>query len=260
MSIIESLIDQAKSVVVTKALVKTAIACLDYTSLGDNDTEDNVRTLCQQAMTPLGNVAAICVWPEFVNFAKRTLVDDRIDIATVINFPSGEQALTDAVADTKKAIFDGATEIDVVFPYKTYLAGDHDAAFHYIEKIKSVCGDDILLKVIIESGALKQTDIIAAVSQGCLAAGADFLKTSTGKIATGATLEAAVAMLTVIKNFQDTQQKTIGFKASGGVRTVQDAAAYIHLVDLIFGESWLSPKTFRIGASSLLVNLLDYSE
>lgn len=249
------LIQQAQATEVTDTVIETAIACLDFTSLGDADTEDNVRTLCQQAVTPKGNVAAVCLWPEFVNFAKRTLVDDSVDIATVVNFPSGAESQEKVIAETKKAIFDGATEIDLVFPYQSYLAGDKETAIDMVRAVKAICGD-ILLKVIIESGALSDAHTVREISDACLVAGADFLKTSTGKVTVGATLEAAAEMLQALADFREQTGLVRGFKASGGVRTANDAAAYIGLANAIMGSGWLSKATFRIGASSLLQDLL----
>lgn len=237
-------------------LIKLAISCLDYTSLGDNDTEDDVRTLCQRAITPLGNVAAICIEPQFVNFAKRTLADPSINIATVVNFPQGDQPLQAVIEDTKKALFDGANEIDMVLPYKKYMAGDKETALNYVMAIKQVCGDKCL-KVIIESGELVDNNLIAEVSLACLNAGADFIKTSTGKVNIGATLEAASQMLTALTLYKNESARTVGFKASGGIRTTEQALDYIKLAQTLLGENNVSKKTFRIGASSLLQVLLD---
>jgi deoxyribose-phosphate aldolase len=238
-------------------LIKLAVTCLDYTSLGDNDTEDDVRTLCQQAITPLGNVAAICVWPQFVDFAKRELADPSINIATVVNFPQGDQPLAQVIEDTKKALFDGANEIDLVLPYKQYIAGEKEAALNYVTSIKEVCGDN-LLKVIIESGELDNPTLIAEVSLACLNAGADFIKTSTGKTKYGASLEAATQMLSAISSFRcNNKQKTVGLKVSGGIRTLNQATDYIRLAQMVFGKDGISPHTFRIGASSLLQVLLN---
>jgi deoxyribose-phosphate aldolase len=237
-------------------LKKSAITCLDYTSLNDTDTTDDIRTLCDRAITPLANVATVCVYPDFVNFAFRQLQNTGIKIATVVNFPSGAENLDNVLADTKKSIFDGADEIDVVWPYQAYLKGDHESGINLVRAVKKACGDKIV-KVILETGELKDPQIIAAASNDALAAGADFLKTSTGKVAVGATLEAAEIMLKAIKNYQPKTKQTLGLKVSGGIRTEQDAAQYIQLAQSIMGESWVTPQTFRIGASSLLNNLLE---
>jgi len=255
MNDLNDLIIQAKKTHAAQAIKQLAIDCLDYTSLNETDTEDDIRTLLQTAITPLGHVAAICIYPEFVDFAKRERQEKAVNIATVANFPDGDGSLNDVIFAVKTSLFDGADEIDIVLPYKAYLAGNKTDAINLIETAKSICGDKTL-KVILETGALKDLSIIAAASHDCLTAGADFLKTSTGKIATGATLEAAAIMLQTIKTYRQTHQRTVGFKASGGVRTAKEAAQYIALATKIMGSGWVSRETFRIGASSLLIDLL----
>ena len=237
-------------------LKKLAVSCLDYTSLNDTDTSDDIRTLCDRAITPLGNVAAVCVYLSFVDFAVRQLKDTGIKVATVVNFPSGTENMDEVLDDVKAALFDGADEIDVVWPYKSYLTGDRDNAIELVRAVKKACGNKIV-KVILETGELKDPKIIAAASNDALIAGADFLKTSTGKVPVGATLEAAKIMLEAIKNYQSQTPTILGLKVSGGIRTANDAAQYIELARSIMGENWVTPQTFRIGASSLLNNLLE---
>lgn len=241
-------------------LKKLAINCLDYTSLNDTDTNDDIRTLCDRAITPLGNVAAVCVYLSFVDFSIRQLKDTGIKVATVVNFPSGTENVDEVLDDVKAALFDGADEIDVVWPYKSYLNGDRaneiDRAINLVRAVKKACGDKIV-KVILETGELKDPKIIAAASNDALSAGADFLKTSTGKVPVGATIEAAEIMLNAIKNYQPKTHQTLGLKVSGGIRTAEQAAQYIQLAQSIMGENWVTPQTFRIGASSLLNNLLE---
>ena len=255
MTDLATLISQAQQATMTAEWQTLALRCLDLTSLNADDTEDDIRTLCQRAVTPMGNVAAVCIAPEFVDYVKREAVDPQINIATVANFPSGAETPIDVLENIKDALFDGADEIDLVLPYLQYLAGDTTAAIALVEKAKIVCGTK-KLKVILETGMLKDPAIIAAASRDCLQAGADFLKTSTGKVSIGATLDAAAVMLLAIKDYQQKHDRCVGFKASGGVRTAEDAAQYLKLAELIMGESWVSPKTFRLGASSLLDALL----
>ena len=250
-----TLIQDAKNAVATDALKKVAIQCLDYTSLNDTDTDDDVRTLCERAMTPMGNVAAICIFPDFVDFAKRTLVDPEIKIATVVNFPTGAEKIDRVLAVTRSVIFDGADEIDVVLPYSAYLAGEREACIDFLKAVKTACGDKVL-KVILETGELADVKMIRQASDDAISAGADFLKTSTGKVKIGATLEAAEQMLNACRDHFEKTGKTVGFKASGGIRTKQDAVQYITLARSIMGENWVTPTTFRLGASSLLANLL----
>ena len=232
-----------------------ALQLMDLTTLNDNDTDASVIALCHQAKSPAGNTAAVCVYPRFVPVARKTLkeigaVD--IKIATVTNFPHGNDDIGIAVAETKAAVAYGADEVDVVFPYRALMAGNQEIGFELVKACKAACGDDVMLKVIIESGELKTPELIRAASEIAIAAGADFIKTSTGKVAVNATPEAAKIMLEVIKE----KNPAIGFKAAGGVKNAQQAADYLALAESVLGENWVSAKTFRFGASSLLGSLL----
>ena len=232
-----------------------ALQLMDVTTLNDNDTDASVIALCHQAKSPAGHTAAVCVYPRFVPVARKTLkeigaVD--IKIATVTNFPHGNDDIGIAVAETKAAVAYGADEVDVVFPYRALMAGNAEIGFELVKACKAACGDDVMLKVIIESGELKTPELIRAASEIAIAAGADFIKTSTGKVAVNATPEAAKIMLEVIKE----KNPAIGFKAAGGVKNAQQAADYLALAESVLGENWVSAKTFRFGASSLLGSLL----
>ena len=249
------LITAATQAQATSETDRLAIACLDYTRLNDNDTEDDIRTLCQQALTPLGHVAAVCVMPEFVSFARGQLRDTGVRVATVVNFPHGNGALDEVLADTKLALFDGADEIDVVFPYRDFLAGKTAEAQTFIAAVKKSCGDKTL-KVILETGTFPNTDTLRAASDLCLEAGADFLKTSTGKIAVGATLESALVLLQAVQHYRQHSTRLVGVKISGGVRAAQDAARYVYLAQAILGTDFTQPQQFRLGASGLLQNIV----
>ena len=232
-----------------------ALQLMDLTTLNDNDTDASVIALCHQAKSPAGHTAAVCVYPRFVPVARKTLkeigaVD--IKIATVTNFPHGNDDIDIAVIETKAAVAYGADEVDVVFPYRALMAGNQEIGFELVKACKAACGDDVMLKVIIESGELKTPELIRAASEIAIAAGADFIKTSTGKVAVNATPEAAKIMLEVIKE----KNPAIGFKAAGGVKNAQQAADYLALAESVLGENWVSAKTFRFGASSLLGSLL----
>lgn len=201
------------------------------------------------------HVAAVCVYPQFVAVVKKEL-DASIKIAAVANFPSGNEPLEKVLTTIRQSISDGANEIDVVFPYQNYLQNQNGTdAFDFIHQCKLACGKDVLLKVILETGALNQSEIIADVSEKLCLAGADFLKTSTGKTPIGATLEAAEVMLRVIKKISASLHRTIGFKVSGGIRTVEQALQYIELANSIFNPEWVQPNHFRIGASRLVDEL-----
>lgn len=234
------------------ATARRALACLDLTDLADNCSEGAIFALCKRARTRHGPVAAICIWPRFVGDAARLLAESGIKIATVINFPQGGDNIERAIADTHEALRDGADEIDLVMPYHAFLRGDAEGASQMIAAVAAELSEQHVLKVILETGALGSGDNIAAASRLAIAAGADFLKTSTGKIATSATPEAAEIMLAQIK----ASEQAVGFKASGGVRSVADAALYLGLADRAMGAGWAGPETFRLGASALLDALL----
>ncbi len=232
-----------------------ALQLMDLTTLNDNDTDAAVIALCHQAKSPAGNTAAVCVYPRFVPIARKTLRDlgaSDIQIATVTNFPHGNDDINIAVAETKAAVAYGADEVDVVFPYRALMAGNTTVGFELVKACKTACGEAVLLKVIIESGELKTPELIRAASEIAIAAGADFIKTSTGKVAVNATPEAAKVMLDVIKE----KNPAVGFKAAGGVKNAEQAADYLALAESVLGEHWVSAKTFRFGASSLLGSLL----
>lgn len=214
---------------------------IDLTSLNDADTADDILSLCQKAK----HVAAVCVFPRFVETAVAALQSSTVKIATVANFPRGEDQLDDVLSLIKTAVKAGAQEVDVVWPYSRYLAGEKEFACHFIRECKKT---GVLLKVILETGVLEDAKIISAASHDAISSGADFLKTSTGKVAVGATLTAAEAMLLAIKH----SGKPVGFKASGGIRSAEQAMEYIALAERIMGPNWVSAKTFRIGTSRLL--------
>lgn len=237
------------------AVARRVIPLVDLTTLADDDTDERVRALCERAAAT--GVAAVCIYPRFVAVAVEALADattvdgSPIAVATVVNFPAGTDALDDIVDETDRALADGADEIDLVVPFGAAMAGDLDAVETTVRRIDEVCGDHHL-KTILETGALADLDLIGAVARRAIAGGADFCKTSTGKIAVGATLDAARVMLDAIAE----NDRSVGIKLSGGVRTLDDAAAYLDLIDHMMGPGWVSPATVRFGASGLLDDLL----
>ena len=247
MSEVSHYIELARQAKVTDEVKQLAIACMDYTTLSDDDNKASVVQLCQNAKK--ASVAAVCIYPQFVALAKAELQSSDIAVATVTNFPAGNDTLSDVLILTEQALTDGADEIDLVIPYQSYQAGDKQAAVEYVSASKALCGDRVL-KVILETGALS-LETIADMSRDCIAVGADFLKTSTGKIAQGASLEAVATMLLAIRDLNS----SVGCKVSGGIRSAQAVAEYIELVSAIMGKDWVTPERFRIGASSLLANL-----
>ncbi|MFD2166669.1 deoxyribose-phosphate aldolase [Thalassotalea euphylliae] len=235
---------------------KQSISLMDLTSLTDNETSEDIIALCHQAHNQGGDTAAICIYPRFIPLAKKTLSDvgaAHIKIATVTNFPHGNDDIDIAVAETKAAIAYGADEVDLVFPYKALMSGNEQLGFDMVSACKQACStSNVLLKVIIESGELGEESLIRKASEICINAGADFIKTSTGKVPVNATLASAKVMITAIKD----SGKKVGFKAAGGVKTTEDAAEYIELAKQIMDDSWVTPDNFRFGASSLLAALL----
>ncbi|MCY7305251.1 MAG: deoxyribose-phosphate aldolase [Rhodoferax sp.] len=231
------------------AQARLALACLDLTSLNAADTEADIASLCQRAMGRFGAVAAICVWPRFAASARRQL-PGTIHVAAVANFPEGSADIPRAVFDTRQIVDSGAQEVDVVLPYAQLLAGDELTVVRLLTAVRSAC-TGLVLKVILETSELKTQASIGRASWLSLEAGADFLKTSTGKTALGATSEGARTMLQCIAA-HPRLYATAGFKGSGGIRTVADAAVYFALVREILGPQALTPARLRIGASSLL--------
>ena len=230
---------------------RRALPLLDLTSLDEDDTEERIAALCAQARTPAGDVAAVCVYPRFVAQAAAALAGAPVRVATVANFPAGRLDARGAAQEAERALADGADEVDVVLPYLAFAAGERDAALAVVEAARTATAG-ATLKVILETGRLEGPEKVREAAAGALAAGADFVKTSTGKLKPGATLEAARPMLEAIRD-----HGRGGFKAAGGVRTAEDAAAYLALADEVVGEGWTAPETFRLGASGLLVDLLD---
>ena len=235
---------------------RQALALMDLTSLNNDDNDTVIRELCARANTPAGHPAAVCVYPAFVSTARQALAEQglagKVKVATVTNFPHGEADVERAAAETRAAIAAGADEVDVVFPYRALMAGDAEVGRELVEACKRECGDAVL-KVILETGELKEAGLIDRAGMLAIDGGADFLKTSTGKVAVNATLDAAKILLTVIK----ASGRDVGFKAAGGVRTAEDAAAYLQLAERVMGAEWITPAHFRFGASGLLGSLLE---
>ncbi|MBD2814629.1 deoxyribose-phosphate aldolase [Xenorhabdus sp. Flor] len=240
------------------AAAQRALSLMDLTTLNDDDTDDKVTALCHQANSPVGHTAAICIYPRFIPVARKVLSEQGtpdIRIATVTNFPHGNDDIDIALAETRAAIAYGADEVDVVFPYRALMAGNEQIGFDLVKACKAACVETgVWLKVIIETGELKKVDLIRKASEISIKAGADFIKTSTGKVPVNATLESAEIMLSVIRDMG--VGDTVGFKPAGGVRTAEEAAQYLALADRIMGDKWVDSRHFRFGASSLLGSLL----
>ena len=232
----------------TQDAARAALACLDLTSLNDSDTAADIVTLCQRALGAAspdrGPVAAVCVWPRRAALARR-LLPPHIAVAAVANFPDGSADLQRVLRDTARIVAAGAQEVDVVFPYR-----DFAAAPALLRAVRQAC-PGLRLKVILETGELQDAALISRACRIALDAGADFLKTSTGKTSRSATPAASVLLLQAIAQDPDASCR-VGFKPSGGIRTVADAALYMDLTAQHLGAEAVHPARFRIGASSLL--------
>ncbi|WP_237385365.1 deoxyribose-phosphate aldolase [Xenorhabdus sp. Sc-CR9] len=241
------------------AAAQRALSLMDLTTLNDDDTDEKVTALCRQANSPAGQTAAVCIYPRFIPVARKVLREQGtpdIRIATVTNFPHGNDDIDIALAETRAAIAYGADEVDVVFPYRALMAGHEQIGFDLVKACKTACAQSgVWLKVIIETGELKEAELIRKASEISIKAGADFIKTSTGKVPVNATLESAEIMLTVIRDMG--VGDNVGFKPAGGVRTAEEAAQYLALAEHIMGDKWADSRHFRFGASSLLESLLN---
>jgi len=242
--------------------ITLAIRCTDLTTLEGKDSEGRVRSLCAKALRPrpgwpnVPSVAAVCVYPNLVSVAKDALRGSSVAVASVATaFPSGLSNIEVKLADTAAAIASGADEIDMVIDRGAFLAGREQAVFDEIVQVKHLCGN-VHLKVILETGELGTYDNIRRASDLALEAGADFIKTSTGKVGTNATPPTALVMCEALRDFARRTGERRGLKVAGGVRTTKDALAYLVIVKETLGDGWLDPKYFRIGASSLLDDLL----
>lgn len=225
-----------------------ALGLVDLTNLDDRCTESDVDQLCRRARGRHGDVAAVCVWPRFVARAKNNLGGTHIRVATVVNFPAGTDAIGDVEALITECIRDGADDIDVVLPYRDLMSGDTDRVAAFLDSVRRSVPRIAHLKIILETGELHDGDTIARAARLAIEHGADFIKTSTGKTTTSATPESVRIMLQAIAD----SGRPVGIKPSGGIRTLDDAMGYLRQADEIMGPEWVSPETFRFGASGLL--------
>jgi deoxyribose-phosphate aldolase len=239
--------------------IDLAISMVDLTTLEGADTPGKVSALCTKAMYPgegAPRVAAVCVYPDLVPVAVETLAGSGVKVASVATaFPSGRTSLEVKVTDTALAVAAGADEIDMVIDRGAFLSGDYAKVFEQIVAVKAACGD-AHLKVILETGELATYDNVRRASWLAMLAGADFIKTSTGKVSPAATLPVTLIMLEAVRDFRDRTGRQVGVKPAGGIRTTKDAIKNLVLVNETVGEDWLSPDWFRLGASSLLNDLL----
>ncbi|HZK36616.1 MAG TPA: deoxyribose-phosphate aldolase [Aeromicrobium sp.] len=247
--------------------IDLAISMVDLTTLEGADTPGKVRALANKAMRPdptdptCPSAAAVCVYPDMVKIAKETLDNSGVNVASVAAaFPSGRAALDVKIADVRDAVEAGADEIDMVIDRGAFLTGKYDQVYDEIVAVKEACaradGSHAHLKVIFETGELGTYDNVRKASWLAMLAGADFIKTSTGKIQPAATMPVTLVMLEAVRDFRDSHGRQVGVKPAGGIRTSKDAIKYLVMVNETVGEDWLDPQWFRFGASSLLNDLL----
>ncbi len=247
----------------TPEVKKFLFGSMDFTTLKCTDSEQSVMAFVDRVnkwddeRPDLPHPAAICVYPCFASIVNECLEVDGIEIACVSgSFPSSQTFLEVKTVETALAIKDGATEIDMVMPVGRFLVGDEEGVVDEIREMKAVCGDDVHLKVILETGCLKTPENIRKASFLAMNAGADFIKTSTGKEAVSATPEAAYVMCQCIKEYYAQTGRKVGFKPAGGINTSMDAIIYYTIVKEVLGEEWLNHDLFRIGTSRLADVLL----
>lgn len=234
---------------------KKIFGLLDFTSLNNTDTVSHIKDFTEKANRFKTPVAGICVYPSMVATVKETLTVPNVDVISVVGFPSPQTFLEVKIAETAMAVLEGATEIDMVFPIDKFLEGNFQELYEEINEVKTSCRN-AKLKVIIETGTLKTAENIAKATLFSIASGADFIKTSTGKVGIGATLEAAYVMCQIIKEFEKKNRTRIGIKIAGGVSTKENAVEYYTLIKEILGNEYLNKDLFRIGASKLADELI----
>ena len=234
------------------AAARRALACLDLTSLNLQDTEADIARLCERAQGRFGAVAAVCVWPRLAAFARSQLPPG-VAVAAVANFPDGSADVQRALRDVGEIVQAGAQEVDVVLPYAALQAGDDAAVAALLQAVRRA-SEGLRLKVILETGVLQETALMQRACELALEAGADFLKTSTGKTPVSATPQSAAVLLQAIAAHPQARHR-VGFKPSGGIRSVADAAVYLELTQQWLGPQALQPQRFRIGASSVLSDI-----
>lgn len=236
-------------------LARTMIGLLDLSTLNADDDDERIIALCRRAITPVGEVAAVCVYPRFVKLARQTLEDlraQRVRVCSVANFPYGGLNIKSAVADIRAGLVAGAEEIDLMYPYRALLTGDRQTAIELVEACKSTCGGRVTLKVILETGELKDPQIIRMACEDVIAAGVDFVGTSSGKVGLNTTPQAVRILLEVIAEVGG----QASLKAAGGIRTFEEARVYLDLAQARFGPHWVNAQHVRLGVSAVLDDVL----
>lgn len=260
-AIVQSIISKEYEKNNTAEVYKKIYSCIDLTSLNTTDTKESIWKFIEEVnefdgSTDIDNVAAVCVYPNFAELVEETLTTENISIACVAGgFPSSQTFPEVKVAETALAVASGAKEIDIVLNLGYFLEGSYEELCEELDEIKEACRG-AKLKIILETGALKTGKNIKTAAILSMYSGADFVKTSTGKVYEGATLEAAYTICTAIKEYYDKTGLKIGFKASGGISATQKAVEYYTVVKSVLGDEWCNKDLFRIGASSLAKELV----
>jgi deoxyribose-phosphate aldolase len=243
-------VDRARTAAADPSVAARALALVDLTSLSGGESEAEIEALCRRAIRH--RTAAVCIYAAHLPLARQLLDGTGVRLATVASFPDGSDDILAVADEAAAAVAAGADEVDVVAPIAAVLEGDTGIVGELVEACRTAAGPATTLKLILETGVLREPQLIAAAARAAVMADVDFLKTSTGKAAIGATLDASAVLLAVCAEAGG----KVGFKAAGGIRSTADAAAYLALADALVEPGWASPRRFRFGASSLLDDLL----
>lgn len=239
----------------TEQRAQEAIGLLDLMALNTDDTEERIVGICQRALTPLGGVAAVCVYPRFILLARTTLDRQQtpdIRVVAVVNFPYGSPNVENAASEARAAVMAGADEVEMVYPFRTLLAGDRRTGLDMIAACRAACGRRVSLTVTLETEDLRDPQIIRNACRDAITSGADFIKTSTGKLVGTATPQAARIMLETIADVGG----QVGLKFCGGIRTFDEAKVFLDMAQARFGPQWVNAQRVRLTGSSLLDDIL----
>ncbi|MDO9512439.1 MAG: deoxyribose-phosphate aldolase [Bacteroidales bacterium] len=257
-----SIMAEPVTIFTEQELLRFLVSIIDLTTLNGNDTADSVEKICQRALAvkndalSIPSVAAVCIYPTYVHQAKKWLAGSEIKLASVAGaFPSGQSPLHIKVAEVAWTVDQGANEIDMVISRGKLIEGNDEEVFDEIKAIREAC-ESAHMKAILETGELNDSALIRYASELAILAGADFIKTSTGKSNPAATPEAMLIMCETIREYFDKTGIRIGIKPAGGIATIQEAVKYVRIVEEVLGKEWLNPELFRIGASRLLDEVL----
>ncbi|MEI6173766.1 MAG: deoxyribose-phosphate aldolase [Bacteroidota bacterium] len=258
---LQKIMEQKPLMADSKPALRNIFSFLDFTSLDGSDNHAKIRKLCEKAISfgekGLPYPAAVCIYPPFIATAKQALLGTPIKVATTAAaFPHGQMPISVKLEEIRYAIHEGADEVDVVISRGTFLEKDYHIVFRELDAMRDVAGKQTL-KVILETGELVTMEHVARASEIAIEAGADFIKTSTGKISPAATEQAVYTMLLVIREYYRTSGKKIGIKPAGGISEPEKALNYYWLVNQVLGKEWLTPSLFRIGASRLAERIIE---